>query len=102
MATNKPLPLKDLLKGRDNLFGHLVQRSQEVEDLTQVVRQLAPEPVRPHIVAASIGDEMLTIVADSSAWAAQLRYRAEDILTSLNTKQGHSLQKARVRVRAGT
>lgn len=98
MATDKPLPLKDLLVGRDNTFSQLVLRSRQIENLTQQVRQLTAEPLRRHIVAATINDETLVIVADSPAWAAHLRYRAEDIRISLNLKQGHSLQKSKVRV----
>ena len=101
MTTNKPLPLKDIIDGRDNLFGQLVKRSHAVADLTNQVRDIAPDQLRPHIVAANISDETLVIVTDSPAWAAHLRYRAEDIRISLNMKQGHSLQNLKVRVRPG-
>lgn len=100
LATDKLLPLKDLIGTPDTTVADLIRRSAEVEALTRLVRDLVPAQLKPHVVAACRRNTTLTIVTDSPAWAAQLRFRAEDIRTSLNARQGHSLQKLRVSVSA--
>lgn len=101
MSTGKPLPLKALIDGPDSPLGSLIRRSADVEALTREVRCLVPESLRPHILAACSREAVLHVVADTSGWAAKLRYLADDILISLNARQGRSLQKLHVSVSAG-
>ena len=101
MSTGKPLQLKDLIDGTDSALGTLRKRSAAVEAMTREVRQLVPASLQPHILAASCRGTTLYLVADTPAWAAKLRYLADDIRISLNARQGHSLQKLHVSVSAG-
>ena len=100
MATSRPLPLKDLLGGSDTAVGRLIKRSAEIDALTTQVRDLLPDNIRPHLLAASHDDQTLCLVADAAVWAAKMRYHCADILISLPTTQGRSLQKIKVRVAA--
>lgn len=98
MSTGNLKPLKQLIDGPDSVLGTLIERSAEVEAMTCEVRRLVPESLRPHVLAACRRDATLYVVADTSAWAARLRYLADDIRISLNARQGHSLQKLHVSV----
>ena len=99
-TTGKPVPLSRLIDGADTLVGHLIRRSAEIEALTVEVRGLLPESLRPHLLVACTRDHTLNLVTDAPVWAAQLRYRAEDVRISLNAKQGPNLQKVTVSVKA--
>lgn len=101
MSTSRPLPLKDLLGGSDTAVGRLIKRSAEIDALTAEVRNLLPDTLKPHLLAASQNDITLCLVADTAVWAARMRYHCADILISLTTTQGRSLQKTRVSVAAG-
>lgn len=100
MSTSKPRSIKELLGSTDTAVGRLIKRSAEIDALTTTVRQLLPDAMKPHLLAANEDDITLCLVADSSVWAARMRYLSADILISLSTTQGRSLQKIRVSVAA--
>ena len=78
MAGKAPKSLADLLGG-----GHLAALGAEARrrrDLTEQVRAMLPPEAAGHLVSASIaaaGELVLTM--DASAWAARVRYLAEEI-----------------------
>lgn len=99
MSTGRLLPLKELIGGPDSPLARLLQRCDATQALTEEVRRLLPEPLRAHVVTASLHGDTLHLVADAAVWAARLRFHEGDIRTSLGTRQGTSLQNIRVRVR---
>jgi len=101
LSTSKPVPLKELLGDSDTTVGRLITRCAEIDAITNTVRRLLPDDLKPHLLAANESDVTLCLVADSSVWAAKMRYHAADILISLSAAQGRSLQKIRVTVAAG-
>lgn len=102
MSTGRPVPLRELIGGPDTPLGRLIQRGIETEALTDKVRDALPEPLRTHILTASLHGHTLHIVADAAVWAARLRFHEGEIRTSLGPKQGTSLQNIRVRVRGAS
>lgn len=100
MSTDRPRSLKAIIDGPNTALGRLFRRCAETQALTDQVRDILPEPLRHHVVTVSQRDETLYVVADAAVWAARLRFHAMDILTSIGTKQGTSLQKVLVRVHA--
>lgn len=78
MKNPGPNPLADLLNRGELRF--LTDEARRREALTARVRALLPAEEAAHLVSAgATGDNELTLVMDSPAWAARVRYRAEEL-----------------------
>lgn len=99
MSTGRLLPLKELIGETDSPLGRLLARGAETQALTEAVRRVLPAELRTHVVTAGLHGHTLHVVADAAVWAARLRYHEGDIRTSLESRQGTSLQNIRIRVR---
>jgi predicted nucleic acid-binding Zn ribbon protein len=64
--------------------------------------QIVGAELAAHARPEGFGDGVLTVVADSSAWAAQLRLLAGTLVQRLNTELGHgTVRRVKVRGPAG-
>lgn len=90
--------LKDLLQ-RSGQLKSLAQRAERMAGLTERLREALPEPEKQHLVAASVSADtnQLNVTADSAAWAARLRYVADDLLVAAR-KHGIAATRCRIRV----
>jgi hypothetical protein len=78
MKNSGPNALADLLSRGDLKF--LADEARRREALTARVRALLPPEEAAHLVSAgATADNELTLVMDSPAWAARVRYRAEEL-----------------------
>ncbi|MCZ6771320.1 MAG: DUF721 domain-containing protein [Proteobacteria bacterium] len=67
-------------------YDHLKQlRDQAVrlDELDDRLKMHVPTPLSKHIRLATIRDGLMVVHADSSAWAAQLRFKTPEILEQL-------------------
>jgi hypothetical protein len=88
--------LKDLLQGGGRLKS-LAQRAERMVSLTDQLREALPDPEKHHLVAASVSAaNQLNVTADSAAWAARLRYLADDLLVAA---RHHGIAATRCRIR---
>ncbi len=94
-----PVRLGDLLKG--SRLGDIVERAREAESLTCRVQRLLPSELAAHVVGASLDDGRLVILADSSAWAARLKFHARDLIEPLRLVCDTDIRKTHVRVHRG-
>ncbi len=96
MPTKK---LENLLNtSNDGDLAGLVQRAQQMGELTSVLTRALPEKDRTAIVAANLRDDgELVVVCASSAWAAKLRYET-DVLLAAAQNSGLDALTCRVRV----
>ena len=63
------------------------------------IKSLLAEPVRSHIQLAVIRDGTLVLTADSSAWAAKMRYQVPDLHRKMaETSEFSEIQTIRVKV----
>ena len=54
--------------------------ARDRESLTSRIRALLPAEEAAHLVSAGLNDEgKLTLLMDSSVWAARVRFRAEEL-----------------------
>ena len=73
-----PRSLADLLAGGE--LGAMAAEARRRRDLTHEIRSMLPTDLAPHLVTAGTsptGELVLTM--DASAWAARMRYHAEEI-----------------------
>lgn len=67
-------PLKPILAGLGPQLADLERSAKERSTLLTGVKALLPPAEAQHVVAVSYRDSVLTIVSDSAAWCARLRY----------------------------
>jgi len=89
--------VRDLLTANPAVARCLEQQRREGGLLTRV-RELLTPAARPHCVAASAADGLLTVTVDAAAWATRLRYLAPDLAQGL-TAAGITAVKVRARPR---
>lgn len=95
----KPRKLSNILAGKGGDLAKLLHRAEEIAGLTDAVRGLLPANLAAHVVAASVHEERLVILADSSVWAARLRYLDPGIDKQLEAL-GINAERIEIRVRA--
>ena len=78
MKSSNPQKLEQIL--RSGRLADLVDRANRRKETTHRIKSMLPDDEADHLVAASVdGSGTLTIVMDSSAWAAKVRYRQEQL-----------------------
>lgn len=95
--------LNDLLNsGNTDTLGKIIQRAQDLDDLTTQLRgELEPDTALALLAANVRDDGELVVVASSSAWAAKLRFEGEKLMQTARDG-GASVTSFRVRVGGGT
>ncbi len=79
-------------------LGDIVKRAREMGALVQVLQQALTADHAASIVAANIRDDgQLIVLANSSAWAARLRFES-DALIDAARKSGADVTSCTVRV----
>ena len=94
--------LKNLLNPSENGdLSELVQRAQAMSALTSALSRSLPPELAGGVVAANIREDgELVVVARSPAWAARLRFEAENMLSAARS-DGHPATACTVRVSHG-
>jgi hypothetical protein len=94
--------LENLLNSNDDgQLGDIVKRAQGMGELVQHLQQAIPGKTGSSIVAANVRDDgELVILANSSAWAAKLRFEAETLMEAAR-QNGHQVRSCKVRVSHG-
>ena len=92
-------PLKPLFSGLDSGIARLAQQAAAAASLADTVRQMLPEPLRPHVVSAVRRNDDLVVIVDSAAWSARVRYAGPKLQERLAA--AGEVIRGRVRVRVG-
>ncbi len=91
--------LASLLSRPGTAIAGLAERARRIEALTGAVAAALPADMRTHLLSAALDDEgTLTLVTESSAWAARLRFAADDAMAAARDA-GHPANTCRVTVR---
>ena len=78
MTKQRPLSLLELLE--TGSLANLAAEAHRREKLTAQIRALLPVEEAAHLVTASLTENgELLLMMDSSAWAARVRYRADEL-----------------------
>ncbi len=92
-------PLKPLFGVPGSALEALARKAASASALTDTVRELLPEALRPHVISAVRRDEDLVVLVDSAAWSARVRYAGQRLCEQLDAL-GQRVN-GRVRVRVG-
>ena len=96
------LRLQKLLKaGNRGGLEKIVQRAQDMGDLTHRLKRALPPELADELKAANVREDgELVILCHSSAWAARLRFESETLLRAASDA-GAKVSRCRVRVGGG-
>src|SRR3990172_7179751 len=83
MSTKVPKSIASLLK-TTSLLRPLISRVEMLRHATEALHSSLPASLHAHCQVANIEGHTLSIVTDSSAWAAKLRYLIPALLEKLN------------------
>jgi hypothetical protein len=91
--------LGQLLKsGSGDRLNKLVEHSQNMGNLAQLLRSSLPDDVAAHLLAANLRDPgELVLICSSSSWAARLRYESEALMKAAR-KAGIEASRCSIKV----
>jgi len=69
----------DTIVTRNLTLRQLFRQAATYQNLEIHIKPLLEEPLRHHIHLATLRGDTLTLIADSSAWAAKLRYQVPEL-----------------------
>ena len=69
----------DTIVTQNSILRQLFRKAGDHQKLSFQIKGLLEEPLRSHIQLAAVRENKLTLTADSSAWAAKLRYLVPDL-----------------------
>src|SRR5512139_2829838 len=94
-------PLKGLFQGLAPGLAALEKKAAAAQSLTDKVRAMLAETLRPHLVSASRRGEDLVVIMDSAAWTPRVRYGARALNARLEATGEAPIGRLMVKVRAG-
>ena len=87
-----------LRSGSGDKLERLVEHSQNMGNLAQLLRASLPPDVAGHLVAANLKEPgELVLICSSSPWAARLRYESEQLLKAAR-KAGIGANRCSIKV----
>jgi hypothetical protein len=91
--------LGQLLKsGSGDKLERLVEHSQNMGNLAQLLRSSLPADVAGHLLAANLKEPgELVLICSSSTWAARLRYESEQLMKAAR-KAGIEADRCSIKV----
>ena len=90
--------LENLLKsGASSRLDKIIQTAKDTEALTLTLRAVLDAEAGAALVSAAVREDELTVLCNSSAWAARLRFEADRLLAAAR-EHGYVASHCRVRV----
>ncbi len=91
--------LEKLLKtGSDSALKEIVQRAQNMGDLTGAIRAVLPEEAQASLLGANLRENgELVLVCSSSSWAARLRFESDQLIKAARMT-GAEVSRCKVKV----
>lgn len=101
MSKNEPKSLSELLGASKSELGHIAERAQLHDDLSDHLRKSLPAELQAGFLHCSLqGDATLVVAASSPEWAARLRFESNQIL-AICRSAGLTVEAVRVRTSTG-
>lgn len=93
-----PQSIGNILKNKNLLTNSLIEQTQILQQLTNILQNILPEPLAQHCKVANIHPHSRTIVlaASSPVWSSRLRFHSPRILKAM--QQDYQLPFYRSRI----
>ena len=82
-AKTGTVAIQYLLGSNRGLLADIRRRTAELQVIYQKLKAILPPPLCDHFILANIDKNTVTLHADSSAWAARLRFKTPEILACI-------------------
>ena len=91
--------LENLLNpNNDGGLGEIIRHAQDMGELLQCLQQQLPDEIAANILSANVRDDgELVVLASSPAWAAKLRFEADELVAAAR-QSGADINSCKVRV----
>jgi len=91
--------LEKLLKtGSGSALEEIVQRAQDMGDLTGAIRAVLPEEAQSSLLGANLRENgELVLICSSSSWAARLRFESDQLIQAARLT-GAEVETCKVKV----
>lgn len=91
--------LEKLLKtGSGGALDEIIQRAQNMDELTMALRAVLPADAAQNLLAANLRDDgELVLICSSSAWASRLRFESDSLMAAARAA-GLTVSSCRVSV----
>lgn len=80
--------------GLEDILAHV----RELQNIAAVLEHIMPESLAAHTELANVRGQVLTLIADSPAWATRLRYQREMLIWRLQSELGLTVRELQVKV----
>jgi len=90
--------MKPISSALGPLFADLERRAQASLDLTGKVREALGGVEKDHVVSASYKEDVLVVMADSSAWSSRIYYMQKTLIERLRAQGETHFTKVQVKV----
>lgn len=98
-SSSSSYPIRDLLTNLETPLGKLVAQAKAFDDLNHSFNKLLDPALSPHCRVGVFENGILTLYAESAAYATRLRYQVPTILSTLrNFSQWANLRSIQVKV----
>ena len=97
ITMNKPSKINKLTGG--GRYAQLLSRARKLIALEKLLNKLLPTPLNEHCRILTISGTTLILSANSSVWAARLRFHTPQLVKQLASYQPDSIKAIRIRVK---
>ena len=100
MTISNTKTLAEIITDPRSRLGRLINRAQQLVQITHLFRTAAGSELAQHCSVGYFDGTTLSLVADSAAWATQLRFAIPDLIKTLKVQpEFKSLEKIRYSLR---
>ena len=75
--------IRNILSGQGSQLARLLEQAHQLEALNRAVISLLPANLKDHCRVATIRNQLLIVLVDSSAWATRARFAQNEILAKI-------------------
>lgn len=92
------MPFQSAASFPNRLFAHYFSQLEQQQKILDRVREILSEPLAQHVLHCVKNDKNLLIYTDSAAWASQIRFYKNAILTAVATMNGSEAENMQIRI----
>jgi hypothetical protein len=95
----KPTSVSDLLRNSDGILQRLKRGSEQADRTLSAVREVLPAELAGRVWGAAVRGQCLTVLVESAAWAARLRFHSTALRDGVSVRLGATIDRVQLRVR---
>jgi hypothetical protein len=94
----KPISFKSALSFSNRSFGHFDSKIKQQKELLSAVRKILPDALATHVQYCLLSGSKLLVYTDSAAWATQLRFYHQKLLSAVAHLAKDSAKNVQIKI----